>query len=997
VLRKTAVALIPSLAAVLVMLGGPARGPRLRTASPSPGARTAPRVESLREMMRESARGEDRYHEGRGYRDAFRAWFVGQRAYPGETIPRNALGRAVAAAQLRNQEVATAGDSGDLGWRALGPSSIPHGQTDTTAGPALSPVSGRVSAIAVHPRNPNIAYVGGAQGGVWKTFNARSSKPVWTPLTDHEASLAVGSIAIDPIDPDIVYVGTGEPNNSCDSYYGRGILRSTDGGRHWKVLGGGGGPFNNAGPFVGKSVSKILVDPETAGSKHHATLWASTEFGAYTSGTAAACNTPTIGPFGVWRSQDSGETWEQQTIPSIGFNGFGDVSDMALDPVDHETLYVAQYGGGVLKSTNAATGAPAVFTPVVNGFPTGSIPTFLARITLGIGGPGAPKTLYAAVENGATSQLFGFFTTTDGGASWANVDAGFHGEAIVTNVDFGPLGVFAVVSRVSGPPFETDGSWSFRRLIFDNQVSSTIFFVNDPDTILLTGAYPLTPPPVSTWSMGNYPTYCDGQCFYDMTVGVDPTDDTARRVYVGGNPHAYSPNAAPDLREPVCDQSLDPHCPAHYNWRTDDAGLTWASISQGDGSGGLHTDDHAIAFDKHGAVFDGNDGGIWRSDDRGASWTAMNTNLAITQFQGVSTHPQNRRIVLGGTQDNGTNLLNSQVAPPPKWFHSDHGDGGQSLIDHGTPARMFHTYFNQSFNFMGPAKTQDGGTGGPATWDFVGSLYYPGYENGMDPTDPVSFYAPIAQHPAFAPNVVYFGSNRVYRATDPKLPCCDTVFGAGCGFPGPLVCTNAASWTAVSPALTKGGRAYLSWIGVFPKRIADKEVLYTGASDGRLAASNSVDGTGVAAWHVIDAPPLPNRAVTSVEVDGRDPTGNTVYVTFSGFNERTPTTPGHVFMTTNGLSPTPTWTNISGDLPDLPLNRIVLDGKAIFVATDIGVFRTKNGGAHWKQVRRGLPFVTVFGLERNPKTGQIVASTHGRGMFELVNDRNESPHDDDDN
>src|SRR5207245_10724416 len=132
----------------------------------------------------------------------------------------------------------------------------------------------------------------------------------------------------------------------------------------------------------------------------------------------------------------------------------------------------------------------------------------------------------------------------------------------------------------------------------------------------------------------------------------------------------------------------------------------------------------------------------------------------------------------------------------------------------------------------GPAKSTNGGSSGPGTWDFVGAYYgyqaYGDYYNGMDPKDPVSFYAPMAQHPAFTPNVVYFGSNKVYRSADPR-PTLEQVH----------------SWKAVSPALTKGGGAYLSWIGVLPKLVGGKEVLYTGASDGRIAASVSVDVSGV--------------------------------------------------------------------------------------------------------------------------------------------------------
>ena len=130
------------------------------------------------------------------------------------------------------------------------------------------PVAGQRprNAIATDPSDPDIVYAGGAQGGLWKTKKARRAKPDWEPLTDHEASLAVGAVAIDPVNPDIIYVGTGEANRSCDSYYGQGILRSADGGKRWTLLGGGGNPFGNPGPFVGKAISKILIDPSTAGS-----------------------------------------------------------------------------------------------------------------------------------------------------------------------------------------------------------------------------------------------------------------------------------------------------------------------------------------------------------------------------------------------------------------------------------------------------------------------------------------------------------------------------------------------------------------------------------------------------------------------------------------------------------------------------------------------------------------------------------------------------------
>jgi hypothetical protein len=206
------------------------------------------------------------------------------------------------------------------------------------------------------------------------------------------------------------------------------------------------------------------------------------------------------------------------------------------------------------------------------------------------------------------------------------------------------------------------------------------------------------------------------------------------------------------------------------------------------------------------------------------------------------------------------------------------------------------------------------------------------------------------------------------------------------------------SWKAVSPALTKPGTtastAYLSWIGVLPNLINGKEVLYVGASDGRISVSTNVDGSGIATWTAIDKAPLPNRAVTEVVPVGSDPTGNTVYATFSGFNGATPTTPGHVFKTVNGLGGA-AWTDISGDLPDIPVNAIAVDTAndhgatvtALYVGTDVGVFESLDGGGHWRRLSKGMPNVAVFGLAIDSNR-RLVAATHGRGMFQLNRPRN---------
>ncbi len=134
-------------------------------------------------------------------------------------------------------------------WQQLGPApenSNNASNTDFRSGI----VSGRVTAIAVG-QHTGVIYIGTAGGGVWKSANGGAS---WTPLTDNQQSLVIGSLALDPNDPydTTVYAGTGEPNYGLDNYNGIGILKTTDGGANWTLLGGTiFGPYSNSAARVG--------------------------------------------------------------------------------------------------------------------------------------------------------------------------------------------------------------------------------------------------------------------------------------------------------------------------------------------------------------------------------------------------------------------------------------------------------------------------------------------------------------------------------------------------------------------------------------------------------------------------------------------------------------------------------------------------------------------------------------------------------------------------
>ena len=276
---------------------------------------------------------------------------------------------------MKRQEMELAHNRGTAiaarAWKAIGPAPIPNGQTTgiTTA------VSGRTTAIAVHPTNPNIAYVGTAQGGLYRTLDGGTT---WTPLLDGALSLAIGSVAISPSDPTIVFVGTGESEFSADSFFGVGIYRITTADTTPVVA----GPLNSDGAggdvFTGRSVSEIMVHPTNPNI-----IFAST-----TSGIGGLSGSqPAIAPGrGLYRSTNALAATPAFTKLNVATANGGDrsVIDMVIEPGNPNRLVCAVYGllgagdGGVYLSTNALDPVPTFTQTLQTGTATGNIRTELA-------------------------------------------------------------------------------------------------------------------------------------------------------------------------------------------------------------------------------------------------------------------------------------------------------------------------------------------------------------------------------------------------------------------------------------------------------------------------------------------------------------------------------------------------------------------------------------------------------------------------------------------
>ena len=149
-------------------------------------------------------------------------------------------------------------------WMPLGPAPIDYGQTENVApkspsGNYLNEVTGAVQAVVAHPTNPDILYIGTANGGIWRTSNATAASPTWTPLTDNANSLSIGALALDSTDPNGMTLVAGEGRSSTSARTGGaldGLLYSDDGGATWTQLDGGG-------TLVGKICSGITLNGKT--------------------------------------------------------------------------------------------------------------------------------------------------------------------------------------------------------------------------------------------------------------------------------------------------------------------------------------------------------------------------------------------------------------------------------------------------------------------------------------------------------------------------------------------------------------------------------------------------------------------------------------------------------------------------------------------------------------------------------------------------------------
>ncbi len=784
---------------------------------------------------------------------------------------------------------------------------------------------GRISDFEALDGDFTQVLVAGASGGVWKSGNAGTT---WEPIFDKYSSASIGDVAFFQKDPKIIWVGTGEECVRNSVAWGDGIYKSTDGGK----------TFARMGLETTQTIARVLTHPTDPDIVYVA---ASGHPWGYT------------GDRGLFKTTDGGKTWVKLAggLPNDGKTG---AIDLVMDPANPDILYVALWqrlrqpwrfdsggpNGGIFKTTDGGR----TWTKLTKGLPAGE----LGRIGIAISRSN-PKVLEAVVEHGFQPSAGGQRGGMGGGAGGAP-----GAQAAKPDPDYADM------------------------------------------TKLGTGIY-RSEDAGATWKFMNR---TNNRPFYYSHIYINPFDD--KLIYFLTSNLQYS----------------------------EDGGMTWKTMS------GLHPDFHTMWLDptNKNRFYVGQDGGASLTYDHGKSWVFFD-NLCLSQFYAVSADMRDPYYVYGGLQDNGTwggpSMSREGMILTDFWFNFTGGDGFHTQNDptdwrivysesqggsaqrtnvETRESRSIQPRPNNVINYKDyypetpapaaqagqragqraggqqaaqgqrggqqAAAGQRGGAGQPqATPESGFAQMGPG---GIRSPFRFNWSTPIFLSP-HNPSIVYMGGQHLFRSEDrgdhwmiisPDLTTNDKAkFGARDG--------GTDKPTGGITSDVTGAETHCTIITV-SESSKTPGLIWVGTDDGNVQVTRNggVAWTNVRPNFPADLPK--NLWCSRVTASNFDE--GTCYATFDG--HRSDNFKPFIYKTTDYGK---TWTSLANNLPDGQPVYVVIEGlknkNLLFVGTEFGAFISVNGGKSWSSLQLNLPTVAVHDLIIHPRDCDLIAATHGRGVW----------------
>ncbi|GEM_PF-925137 len=662
-------------------------------------------------------------------------------------------------------------------------------------------------------------------------------------------------------------------------------------------------------------------------------------------------------------------------------NYAGRIRAIAFNPDDYSIVYAGGASGGVFKSTNG--GMNGSWTPMMDfapAIPVGAIVVDPDNPDIVYAGTGEPirdsyrynsAPIYGGVgimkstDAGATWNLLpwptetsevykmaidprntdivmaatrgGLYRTEDGGQNWSRPQPG-----IITDVVQKPDNpdiIFAAMgndagTRINGVYMSTNGGANFSRSKLDSNWPE-----GDSIGRIDLAVSAAAPDLLMAFLVKSEKAYeGDERDFFCVMRSSDAGQNWERitslpQSLTSGQGH-YDLCAAISPTDPdvVLVGGIEVY-------RSRNRGTTWTAVTRGNTP--VHVDQHVMEFTPDGKyMYLGNDGGVYRTENNGSSFELeMGRTLETIQFYTLAWDPNDEDRFYGGAQDHG--IFQTIDTDNREWNLPRGGDGGYVLVDPTNSNVIYSRVAVEGAGQEVPWRSTNRGS----TWTRLDQGF------GALGRDRFNWLIPMM----LAPN----DNTRMYTATQYM-------------YTAKNVHTGNPTWMPIGDEdLTTGRSGGFSVISTFDVSESDPSVMYIGCGDGHVQVCDNILSLDPE-WVPITEE-LPERWVTRVRIDPRN--SDIAYLTYSGFGG------GHVYKTTNRGQE---WIDISGDLPDIPVNSIAISkdrpDDALFIATDLGVWYTRNSGATWTRFGTDLPNVVVYDIDIDDQN-RLIAATFGRGMW----------------
>ena len=823
-------------------------------------------------------------------------------------------------------------------WQPLGPAAV--------VSQNYGLVTGRITALALDPSDAtgNTLYVGATGGGVWRSQNADTSSPAnisFVSLTDDlpamigavNASISIGALSVQPGGTGVILAGTGDPNDALDSYYGAGILRSTDGGTTWSLITAtADGFFSFAGEaFAGFAWSTVNRQQVVAAVAQ-----------AY-EGTLVNAGWPGESYEGLYYSSDGGATWSLATITDgasmkvQGPNGGAGLLDgnaataVVWNPVRQLFIAAVRYHG-YYQSPDGITFTRMTNQPGANlAASAGLCPPNASKT----GSPGCPIFRGALAVNPLTGDTFAW--TVDGENQdqgiWQDLCAVSAGACTSQTITFAQPWAAAALetNTLMGPATIANGDYNL-----------TLAAVpSGQETILLAGANDLWKA-ICPYSQG-----CPWRNTTNSTVGFC--------AKVGEYQHSLAWNANNSLEIFVGNDS--------GLWRTTDA--------------------------------IGESGSVCAASDA-THFQNLNGSLgSLAEVVSISQVGATPYTMMAGLGVNGTAGVNSGTGLTANWPEILGGEGGPVAIDPITLTNWYvNNGAGVSIYLDSPPTGSTPGAFNPVL-NYTTSPSANVVKDGYTMIAPAPFLVdPLTSSQLLIATCrVWRGPASGVGWSDANAisPILDGGGSSYCSGDA-LIRSIAALPVAVSAALPSGGEVV--YAGMFGSANGGATLpghLLTATYNTATGSWSSwTDATLGPVANDTLAMNYYGLDISSIFIDPHDATGKTVYVTIAGFHNQLENVQA-VYGSTDGGAH---WTGLTANLPLAPANSLVVDpqdANTVYVATDAGVFSTRQiancavaTSGCWSAFASGLPASPVVQISAAPASASmhdLVAATYGRGIW----------------